>query len=190
MAAVAIAQAPPHISNDFVAIAEIVESEHDHKVKFSGKIFESFSDKKSRIDAQFNHEDKFQMEILRLFDTHEEYRIKSVDHKSQNCSHKDLNHTMFPAFNWVRKGAKREKHECPHKRDNTPGHLWTKTNENFKAALCVNVQDSADPLWVEYVDENTFASRRIDFKSFTPGNPDAKVFVVPTVCDKAYGEEW
>ncbi len=62
--------------------------------------------------------------------------------------------------------------------------------------LCVNSQDEADPLWVEFEDIQHDSYRRIDFVKFTPGTPgtqflkrnlftlivDARLFVVPSYC--------
>jgi len=174
---VAIAQNNPKISDDFSAEAIVDESRGNFKNRFEGILYETFTNKKQRIDVDHVHEHPVHVELLRLFGTHAEYEVQGQD----KCRKHALNGTMHAAFSWLANA--KMGHECHAQHPNkTIGVSWTLTNEHLRATACVNKADSTIPLWVTYREDAHKVDRRVDFKSFVPGIPDDKYFAVPKNC--------
>jgi hypothetical protein len=144
-------------------------------------VFESYSQKKQRIDANAAHEHGGHFEFLRLFGTHEEYEIRD----NKTCHHRDFNRTMYPAFEWVAQ-AKKSDHPCHARgRKGEIGELWMHDG-HFKdveiiASLCCDKAGN-EPYWTDFAVKGRKEQRLVNFQNFKAGNPPAKDFDVPKAC--------
>ena len=113
--AIAVAQSNPKISDDFSAEAIIVESRGNFKNKFDGLLYETYTNKKQRIDVDHVHEHRVKVELLRLFGSHVEYEVQG----QERCRKHSLNGTMHAAFSWLANA--KLGHECHASHPNKTG---------------------------------------------------------------------
>lgn len=156
----------------------MLEEQGTHKVRFVGHLYESFSTRRQRIDVQQEHEHPVSVELLRLFKTKTQYEMEGAE---QHCRKLPLNHTMEPAFNWVRH-ANLSTHECHFRYDNVIGYLWTHQTDAAEAILCVSTKDPNRPYYLEFHPRNRHEMRSIHFRTFVSGNPPDNTFAVPNTC--------